>query len=125
MQLTFWQKARYWVLLIFVFLIIFSVHPTIVSMSRNAGLGSGTILSRYIIVLFGVVFVMCFHFRSIMRAKLMRVSLVIYLLILFYYLITWALFGEKSMLLEIRSVAICLIAVMIGWQFSSYRDIIH
>lgn len=116
MQLTFWQKARYWVLLIFVFLIIFSVHPTIVSMSRNAGLGSGTILSRYIIVLFGVVFVMCFHFRSIMRAKLMRVSLVIYLLILFYYLITWALFGEKSMLLEIRSVAICLIAVMIGWQ---------
>ena len=116
MQLTFWQKARYWVLLLLVFLFIISVHPTIVSMSRNAGLGSGTILSRYIIVLFGAVFVMCFHFQSIMRAKLMRVSLVIYSLILFYYLITWALFGERSMMSDVRAVAICLVAVMIGWQ---------
>ena len=34
MQLTFWHKARYWVLLLLVFLITISSHPTIVDISR-------------------------------------------------------------------------------------------
>lgn len=118
MQVTFWQRARYWVLLLLVFLITISSHPTIAAMSRDAGMESGTILSRYIILVFGGLFIMCVNFQSMMRAKLVRVSLIIYFFVFLYYLITRAAFGEHSMMSDVRSMAICLVAIMIGWQLN-------
>ncbi len=116
MQLTFWHKARYWVLLLLVFLITISSHPTIAAMSREAGMESGTILSRYIILVFGGLFIMCFNFQSMMRSKLVRVGLVMLFFVFLYYLITMAAFGERSMLSDVRNMAICMVAIMIGWQ---------
>ena len=34
----------------------------------------------------------------------------------FYYFITFAIFGEKSMMSDVRSMAICLVGIIIGWQ---------
>ena len=104
MQVTFWQRARYWVLLLLVFLITISSHPTIAAMSRDARMESGTILSRYIILVFGGLFIMCVNFQSMMRAKLVRVSLIIYFFVFLYYLITRAAFGEHSMMSAFPSV---------------------
>lgn len=118
MQFTIWHRARYWVLLLLVFLITISSHPTITAMSHDAGMESGTILSRYIILVFGVLFIMCFNFQSMMRAKLVRVSWTMYFFVFLYFLITWAAFGGRSMMSDVRSMAICLVAIMIGWQLN-------
>lgn len=116
MQQTFWQKIRYWVFLLLIFLITISSHPTIVEISKSAGIEQGTILSRYIILMFGLLFVLCFNLRSIWQLKLIRKSLFIFIWILFFHLLTVAFFGSKTMLGDARSIAICLVAIMIGWQ---------
>lgn len=116
MQLTFWHKARYWVLLLLVFLITISSHPFIVERSRAAGMESGTILSRYIILVYAILFVMCFNFKSMLQPKTVRVCWLLLLLVFLYYLITFSLFGRRIMLNDIRSILICLLAIMIGWQ---------
>lgn len=116
MQLSFWHKARYWVLLLLVFLITISSHPVIVATSRAAGMESGTILSRYIILVYAGLFVMCINFKSMLKPKMVRVCWLLLLLVFLWYLITFSLFGRRIMLNDIRSILICLIAIMIGWQ---------
>ena len=116
MKATFWHKARYWVLLLLVLLITISSHPTIVDLSRAAGMKSGTILSRYIILVFAGLFVMCLNVKSMLKPNLVLVGWVLWIWIFLYYLITFSLFGHKNMMGDVRSVAICLIAIMIGWQ---------
>ena len=116
MQLTFWHKARYWVLLLLVFLITISSHPTIVDISRAAGMERGTILSRYIILVFAGLFLMCLNVKSMLKPKMIRACWFMWVWIVVYYLITFAAFGSKSMMGDIRSIAICLVAIMIGWQ---------
>lgn len=116
MLLTFWQKARYWALLLLVFLITLSSHPTIVATSRAAGVENGTILSRYIILVFAGLFLMCLNVKSMLKPKMIRACWIMWVCIVVYYLITFAVFGSKSMMSDIRSIAICLVAIMIGWQ---------
>ena len=116
MKLTFWEWARYWVLLLLVVLITISSHPTIMAMTYAAGIESGTILSRYIILVFGVLFVMCLNPKSMLKSKTIRISWFLWLFIVLYYLIVLTVFGKKAMLGDVRSIAICLVAIMVGWQ---------
>ncbi len=116
MQLTFWQKARYWVLLLLLFLITLSSHPTIFAMSRAAGMESGTILSRYIILVFVGLFVMCLNVKSMFNHKLIRVCWFLWFFIVIFYMLTYSIFGRRAMMSDVRSIMICLIAIMIGWQ---------
>ena len=116
MKVSFWYRARYWVLLLLVVLITISSHPTIVDMSKAAGMKSGTILSRYIILVFAGLFLMCLNVKSMLKPKLVRVSWFIWGWIVVYYLITFAAFGKKGMMGDVRSIAISLVAIMIGWQ---------
>lgn len=110
------SKARYFVLLLLVFLITISSHPTIVTISKNAGMASGTILSRYIIVVFAALFLLCLNIKSMFASKIIRVSWAIYILILVSFFATYAAFGKDTMNSDARSIAICLAAIMIGWQ---------
>ena len=105
MLLTFWQKARYWALLLLVFLITLSSHPTIVATSRAAGVENGTILSRYIILVFAGLFLMCLNVKSMLKPKMIRACWIMWVCIVVYYLITFAVFGSKSMMSDIRSIA--------------------
>ena len=116
MKLSLWHKARYWVLLLFVFLITFSSHPVIVYMSQAAEMKNGTILSRYIILVFAGLFVMCLNVKSMLKSKVVLTSWLIWIWIVLYYLITFSVFGKKEMIGDVRSIAISLIAIMIGWQ---------
>lgn len=116
MQSTFWTNARRYVLLLLVFLITISSHPTIVEISKGAGLTQGTIMSKYIILVFGLLFVLCFNLRSMWQLKLIRKSWFVFMWILVFHLLTVAIFGTKTMLGDARSIAICLMAIMIGWQ---------
>lgn len=116
MQLTFWQKARYWVLLLIISLITVAFHPIIIDTGKEAGLESGNILSPYIVMVFLVLFGMCFNVKEILKNKVIRVSLFIVLFIFVYYMITRAVFGRRTMLGDLRSIGICLVGMMIGWQ---------
>lgn len=116
MKVTFWYRARYWVLLLLVLLITLSSHPTIVDMSKAAGMKSGTILSRYIILVFAGLFMMCLNVKSMLKPQIVRVSWFLWVWIVVYYLITFAAFGKRSMMGDVRSIAISLAAIMIGWQ---------
>ena len=118
MQLTFWHRARYWVLLLLVVLITISSHPTIVEISRSAGMESGTILSRYIVFVFGTLFLISINMKSMLKPKEIRTCWLIYLWIALYYLLTFAIFGTKEMMKDLRYIAFCLIAIMIGWQLN-------
>jgi hypothetical protein len=121
MKLSLWYKARYWVLLLLVLLITLSCHPTIVDMSKAAGMKSGTILSRYIILVFAGLFAMCLNVKSMLKPKIVRVSWIIWVWIVVYYLITYATFGKRTMMGDVRSIAISLVAIMIGWQLDLYE----
>ena len=116
MNVSLWYRARYWVLLLLVVLITISSHPTIVDMSKAVGMKSGTILSRYIILVFAGLFLMCLNVKSMLKPKLVRVSWFFWGWIVIYYLITFAAFGKRGMMGDVRSIAISLAAIMIGWQ---------
>ena len=118
MQLTFWQKARYWVLLLIIGLITVAFHPIIIDMGKEAGLESGNILSPYIVIVFLLLFGMCFNIKDILKNKVIRVSLFIVLFIFVYYMITVAAFGRRTMMGDLRSIGICLVGMMIGWQLN-------
>ena len=115
-QTVFWQKTRFFVLLILVLLITLSSHPTIVDISRAAGIESGTILSRYIILVFVLLFLMCLDIQSMLKPRLVRVCWFIFIFIVLFYMITFAVYGKRTMMADIRSIGICLVALMIGWQ---------
>ena len=116
MKLIALDNVRYWVLILLITLITFSSHPTIVAMSHAAGIQVGTILSRYIILVYGALFVMCINFKSMLRPRFIRVCWVIYFVMALYFLMVFAFFSDKNMLSDLRSIAICLVAIMIGWQ---------
>ena len=120
-----WSKGRYWALLLLIVLITLSSHPTIVEMSRNAGMEKGTILSRYIILVFGGLFLMCLNVKSMLKPKMVRVCWVIFVFIVVFYVMTVAFFGVKKMMQDVRSIAICLIAIMIGWQMNLGKKAFH
>lgn len=116
MRTTRLSRIRFFVLLFLLFLIVISFHPVIVNIGREAGLSHGSILSRYIILVYGVLFVFCLNVKSMLKPRLIRVCWGIYLVIGLYFVITLGFFGSKTMMEDMRSIAICLVAIMIGWQ---------
>lgn len=120
-----WSKGRYWVLLLLIVLITFSSHPTIVEMSHDAGMEKGTILSRYIILVFGGLFLMCLNVKSMLKPKLVRVCLGILVFVVVFYFMTLAFFGVRKMMQDVRSITICLVAIMIGWQMDLGKKAFH
>lgn len=104
---------RYWLLLLFVFLIAFSSHPGIVDMSIGEHATKGTILSPYITLVFNVLMLLCLRVKPFLRNRIIVISFGMFLL---FYLITIGFFGANAMLLDIRGIIISLVAIMIGWR---------
>lgn len=98
------------------FLSAISYHPTIIMMSRNAGYESGTILSRYIIILFVAVLILSFGLTLIRDSKLVRTYLVWLSVILVVALFILAFYDNRSMIHELRTYIIVLGSIMIGYN---------
>lgn len=118
MQHSFWQKTRYGVFLLLIFLITIASHPVIVQMSRASGLEEGSILSRYFVLVFAGLFVLCFNIKSLFSDRLIRRSWVMYVFIAIVGLVVLALFETNTMFKELRPLAISLIAIMVGEQMN-------
>lgn len=103
-------------LYILLFLSAISYHPTIINMSRIAGYENGTILSRYIILVFGAVLLLSFSVDTIRQSKLIR-RYIIWLAVIFTTaIIIQAFFRNRDMIHELRSFVIVLGAIMIGYD---------
>ena len=98
------------------FLTAISYHPTIMQMSRYAGFESGTILSKYIVLLFGVVFIMSFRFKTIKSCKLVRTYLIWFAIIATMALLVQSFFQNRMMVSELRTFMIVLGSIMIGYN---------
>ena len=112
---------RLTVIVLLVFLISMSSHPEIVLRSKCVGLESGTNLSRYVVIVFGLLFVLCFIIKSFIRSPFIRTSLLMLFLILFTYLFTFSFFSSNIMWGDFRAIGICIISIIIGWQICLNR----
>lgn len=106
---------RYILLYILIFIIAISYHPSIVNISRAEGFESGTILSRYIIIIFGALFALSINF-TFLKNKLIRFFALFLVLIFVTAFFVMAFYGNSKMLSETRDIVLCLCAILIGWQ---------
>ena len=103
-------------LYILLFITAISYHPVIINASRIAGYESGTILSRYIILLFGVVFILSLSVNFIKKSRLSRVYIIWLTIIFAVALFIQAFFRNRDMVRELRAFAIVFGAIMIGYD---------
>lgn len=116
--LLFWKYARYGVLLLLIGLMAISSHPYIVDLSDESGITNGTVLSKYINLVFSVLFIMCLTNFSFLKCKTLMISGAVFFFIILYYLITFSFFGTDKMLEDARAILISLLAILIGWQLN-------
>lgn len=110
------QKLVLWLLVLLAVLVALSSHPTIVDLSRSAGIEKGSILSRYIIVVFIFLFLLCFGWKEITKSKQIRIYSFFVIWILVFSVFTMGFFSDNKLFGEVRALVICLVALSIGWQ---------
>lgn len=103
-------------LYVLLFAAAISYHPTIMRMSRAAGYENGTILSRYIILLFGAVFLLSISLQAIKHSKMIRFTLIWLAVITVFALFVQAFFRNSIMMRELRTFFIVLGSMMIGYD---------
>lgn len=121
----FWKSLRYLVLLYLVFLFAYASHPDIIASSRMSGIESGTILSDDILKIFALLFVMCLNIRSFLKSGVIVSSLVLFFIIIVFFMLVVSRYDKFTMLGDLRSIAICLVSVMIGWQLGVSERKMH
>lgn len=114
--LLFWKYACYGMLLLLIGLMAISSHPSIVDLTDDSEITNGTILSKYIVPVFSILFIMCLTNISFLKSKTLIFSGIVIFFIFLYYLITFSFFGTKNMLGDARAILISLFAMVIGWQ---------
>ena len=111
----FLGALRYVLLYSLIFIMAISYHPTIVRISRAAGLENGTVLSRYIILVFGALFILSIN-TSGFKNKFIRVFAYLLLLIFVTAFAVMAFYDNRIMLKETRDIVLCFCAILIGWR---------
>ena len=94
-------------------LLTFSYHPSIMLEGEDA-LEKGTVLTKYINLLFIVIWLLKFNLNKWLQSKIIRLSFVIILICLFTSLLTMSIFGRR--ISDNRAIIISVVALLIGWQ---------
>lgn len=103
-------------LMVLALLVALSSHPFIVDVSHAAGIDKGSILSRYIILVYGAVFALLFLTTKFRPHRIISVYFVFLLVIALFSILTLGFFTDNKLLGEIRALVISLVALIIGWQ---------
>lgn len=112
----FRRKFTFGLFLLLIVLLAASNHPTIVQMSRSAGIIVGSILSRYIIFVYALLFLCCFQLKELTKSKYIVWTLIMLLLLGLYALLANALYSNDEMFGDIRAIGICVAAISVGWM---------
>lgn len=111
----FISSIWYILLLVLLLLVVFSFHPDIMPVKEDLADGTrGTVFSKYIILLFAVLWIMKFKITSWLQSRFIKINVLMLMLISVMLLLANTLFG--SSLFDIRAIAIATVAVMIGWS---------
>ncbi len=110
------QRIVFLLVCLLALLVAFSSHPFIVDISRDAGMEKGSLLSRYIVWVFILLFALCFSWSDLIKSKTIRIYSLFLIWIFIFSLITIAFFSDGKLFGEIRSLVICLIALAVGWR---------
>lgn len=104
-----------------------SYHPTIMGMSRAAGYESGTILSRYIVLLFCAVFALSIITPgySFLKSRVIRTTLVSLSLIGITGLAAFAFFNNPRVAADFKSLVIVIGAMIIGIKLTPSRSLLY
>ena len=94
-------------------LLTFSYHPSIMLEGEDA-LEKGTVLTKYINLLFIVIWLLKFNLNKWLQSMIIRLSFVIILICLFTSLLTMSIFGRR--ISDNRAIIISVVALLIGWQ---------
>lgn len=115
---SIWKYACYGLVLLLVFLITISSHPSIMDINDVDNINRGTVLSRYIILVFGALFLVSFDFNinNYFCCRTLLVSWAFFVFIMLFSLITLSFYSSEKMLADARAIMICIVAVMIGWR---------
>lgn len=117
MKGTLIDKIRYFFLYLLIVLIALYSHPTIMEMSRSAGLEQGTILSRYIMIVFILLFLFSLDIPRIWKSRwLRRLLWMLFAIIVTALLLLVA--KSTRMIGDVRAIGICVAAVLVGWQLN-------
>ena len=103
-------------LYILLFVTAISYHPVIIRASRIAGYENGTILSRYIILLFGAVFILSLSISLLKNSRFYRNVIIWFVVIFVFALVIQAFYRNRDMIRELRTFAIVLGSIMIGYD---------
>ena len=95
-----------------VFLLVLNYHPFF--MTEEAVEVKGTALSRYIVALFSMLWVLRINVSGWLNSKVIRISFIAVLVIFFTSLLTIIIFDTR--IYDLRAILICMGAIMIGWQ---------
>lgn len=100
---------------ILILLIVFSFHPMINDLSEV--LTKGTVLSKYIIIVFVVLLILLFNIKSVFKSKEICYSFLLAILF-FLSLLLSSSFFDIDVFGNIRALIIPLLAIVVGWQIN-------
>ncbi len=112
-----YKRIRDILLCLLLFLSAISYHPTLVRISRLAGYESGSVLSRYILLLFFLVFVMSVSIITLRQSKLVRKCIIWIGIIAFFALFIMTFFYNRGMISDLRTLTMVLGSIMIGYDY--------
>ena len=112
------RRVQFFLLIVLLFLMAISYHPTIISMSRAAGMESGTILSRYVMLVFAALFIVCFSIRFYNKSRFLHAYSVLLIIIGIIAFVIYAFVSRRTMITEVRTIFISLAAAIIGWSLA-------
>lgn len=112
------RSVQFFLLIVLLFLMAISYHPTIISMSRAAGMESGTILSRYVMLVFAALFIVCFSIRFYNKSRFLHAYSVLLIIIGIIAFVIYAFVSRRTMITEVRTIFISLAAAIIGWSLA-------
>ena len=116
MNISVLSKIKFVLLLILIVLLTFYCHPFIVGMTRSAGIEEGSILSPYINLIFILILIISFNYKSLIRCKEIKYFTILLLSSTFLLIIANAFGFDINIFGEIRQLFIPLFAIVIGWQ---------
>lgn len=108
-------SIQYLLLYFIVFVMAISYHPAIVRASSAAGIESGTILSRYILVLFVLLFLVSLFRIPREKCSLINIYLLLSFLVFFFSLLIVARYDNREMFSSLRAILIAFASVIVGW----------
>lgn len=113
-----YSNFKYLILIVFSFLLVFSFHPSIMKLDEYTG-NIINPFSKYINIVFCILFIINTNkIKLLIKCPLIRDYMLIMSMVLIYAALTAVFIGNKFIWWEVRSLTMCLVAIIIGFNLN-------